>query len=178
MRSEPIFGFDALLTPLCLAMTSSSLARVMAYTLKINGFDVEASTAAEAAALLRELQHGPKPAPPSAPAIVEKTPQIPAGNGAMSDLDPASSESALKFLRTIRDSGTGIEADRLMSALGVTKPKGIGSKSASVNRVLKAVGLKPRFVYSNPRGPTGRIWKPAKRMGEAIQLLEQRSTTH
>lgn len=160
--------------------------RAMGYTIKIGEFEVTADTPADAAALLRELR---KSEPQVAPAAVKpaEKPNLQAfqgtGNGlsaALAEFDPNAADTALKFLKAIRAAGQsgGIQAKAMMEVLGVTAPKAIGSKSAAVNKTISRLGLKPKAVYLNPRTPDGRIWKPGRKMGEAIQLLEERLAAH
>jgi hypothetical protein len=146
----------------------------MSYTIKIDGYEVTAATPADAAALLRELR---KPEGTVTPPKSTEKPILQAfhGNGlsaALAEFDPNAADTALKFLKAIRQSGE-LEAKGLMQVLGVTAPKAIGSKSATVNKTLTRLGLKPKAVYNNPRTPEGRVWKPGRKMGEAIQLLTE-----
>lgn len=151
----------------------------MSYTIKIDGFEVTAATPADAAALLRELRKTETQAPKA-----QEKPSLQAfhGNGlsaSLAEFDPNAADTALKFLKAIRTGQTvGIHARVLMDALGVTVPKAIGSKSAAVNKTITRLGLKPKTVYSNPRTADGRVWKPGRKMGEAIQMLEERLAAH
>jgi hypothetical protein len=152
-------------------------------TFKIDGIEISASSVADALELIRELKKNPlaaeeKQAPPNKAThnghggVITGKDHV---NFAAIDADNA--KMALNFLSTIRDGGN-VEAGPLMKVLGVTAPKGLGSKSAAVNKVIKAVGLKPAAVYKNPKTHEGRIWRPARRMREAIQLLEQKLDQH
>lgn len=148
-------------------------------TFKIDGIEISASTVADAVELIRELKKV-KPADAEAPSKS-------GGNGHQvlligseedfASIDADNAKMALDFLNTIRDGGS-VPAGTLMKMFGVTAPKGLGSKSATVNKVIKAVGLKPTTVYKNPKTSEGRTWKPARRMADAIQLLEKRLAQH
>jgi len=156
------------------------------FTIKVNGYEVSASTPADAAELLRELSKGGKASdilPPMNAAQKDLFQKNPRKTGTTSiiggdELEPMKPEQAsmtLEFLKAIRDGGaTGVTAPVLMKVLGVTAPKAIGSKSATINKIIKQVGLADSRVYTNPKTANGRIWRPARRMNEAIQLIEKR----
>jgi len=157
-------------------------------TIKINidGYEVTVSDPAEAAALLHALKKQPEK--PVIPAIHEQrvaieTPAVPMiedqPRGA--DFDSEAALTALRFLKTVRDgqANGGVQSNAIMSALGVTKPKAIGSKSASINKLIKSLGFSVSAVYVNPRSPDiGRIWKPRRNMAQAIAQIEQRLAAH
>lgn len=85
-------------------------------------------------------------------------------------------KTTLKFLRLIEDHRlTGAKTGDIMPVIGATKPKGVGSKSAAVNRVLAAHGFSEiDEVYTNQRDVFGeRLWKPGPAMGAAIDAIER-----
>jgi hypothetical protein len=149
-------------------------------TFKFDGIEISASCAADAAELIRELNKGKTaiPAPVVSKAAANGHRVIAESNDAeLAAIDADNAKMALDFLSTIRD-GANVPATALMKLFGLTAPKGLGSKSASVNKVIKAAGLKPSMVYKNPKTHDGRFWRPGRRMGEAIQLLEKRLAQH
>jgi len=155
-----------------------------AFKLVINGQAVEVLSVEDAAKLLSAMPRTDSPvAAVAKPAVVAPLPPKPA-NGSSShedreddNLDPATAQMALKFLKAIRDGGAtgGIQSEAVMGAFGVTAPKAIGSKSGAVNTLLTdALGMRLKSVYVNPKTPNGRFWKPGKKIDEAIYALEQR----
>jgi hypothetical protein len=158
------------------------------YTIKVDGIEITAASAADAVALVRELKGGKSSQNGQAPPIAEKPPQENPRQqvllaGSADDLDPISPENtrmSLEFLKAIRDGADsgGIMAPVLVKLLGVSAPKAIGSKSATVNKVIKRTGLSVTKVYVNPKTPSGRIWRPGRKMNEAIHLIEQRLAHH
>lgn len=156
----------------------------MAYTVKVDGIEVTASTPAEAAALvaeLRKVQIATEGRSKSSEKSLQDFQGF--GNGlsmTLTELNPATAGTALKFLKAIRagSQSGGVQAEALMSVLAITAPKAIGSKSAAVNKVITNLGLKPKTVYINPRTAAGRIWKGGRNLDHAIQLLEQRLAAH
>jgi len=164
------------------AESSNIIIRVMAtITFKIDGIEISASSVADAAELIRELKKDrsadeAKPEPPKIERNGHRV--LVVGNEEdFAAIDADNGKMALNFLSTIRDGGN-VPAATLMKVFGVTAPKALGSKSATVNKVIKAVGLKPGMVYKNPKTQEGRTWKPGRRMGDAIQLIEKRLAQH
>lgn len=137
----------------------------MAYRINIKGIDITASTAAEAAALVRELteQYAPKV---GRPRLIER-PDAGAGiNG---------KEIALAFLTTIANAGPrGAEAEELMKVLRVSHPKGVGGRSVRIINILSKLGFAQIDVYDNTRTAEGRFWKPRAKLHEAIAALKGR----
>jgi hypothetical protein len=85
-------------------------------------------------------------------------------------------KTAVKFLRMIEDHPlTGVKIDEIMAVLGVSRPKGVGPKSAVMNRIIRAYGFQNvDDVYINPRDPTGeRLWKPGPSIRSAIEAIER-----
>jgi hypothetical protein len=85
-------------------------------------------------------------------------------------------QRTLEFLRVIEDhevSG-GAPVATVMSVLGASHAKGVGSKAAIVNRVLDRLGFAIPDVYLNPRDAHGdRYWKGGPRLRDAIEALSQ-----
>lgn len=162
----------------------------MSIKMVVDGIEITAESAADAVALLKELRpktsakqqdesvqeillvHAPRKAkrPSGKPKRNPRTPEP--APVTVPDWAPP---STLKFLSAIRDGGSaGTESEAVMKALGVTKPKAIGSRSATINRVLEQLGFKPAQVYGNDRTANGRVWKPRRLMQDAIAALEKR----
>lgn len=83
---------------------------------------------------------------------------------------------ALKFLQAIKESDPvgGLNAHQVSELLGVKHPKGIGSKAASINRVLDSYGYTVESVYTNHRGPFGeRIWAAGSMIQSAIAAISK-----
>ena len=149
----------------------------------VHGIPVTVSSAAEAAQLLRELGAGggatpaPAAAPASPPAAVAP-PRFRQEQESFSlvPVDPTVGALAIRFLKAIRENPDGIQVDGIMAAIGLDKPKAVGSRSAAINSLLKNLGFKVEAVYRNPRQGKdgGRLWQPARKIGEAISLIEQR----
>lgn len=93
-------------------------------------------------------------------------------------LDPADGLMALKLLKEIKDwsdLGMDMRAEQVAALLGVNHPKGIGSRSASINRLLTSAGFVVEEVYVNRRDTAGeRHWQPGPNISEAIATLERR----
>jgi hypothetical protein len=159
------------------------------YTINYDGIEITASSPADAAALVRELKSGKSsqngqllPAEGKSQGSSSRTQQV-IMIGSDDDLDPISPENtrmALEFLKAIRDGAAigGIQAAVLVKVLGVSAPKAIGSKSATINKLIKRIGLGVEKVYTNPKTASGRIWRPGRKMNYAIDLIEQRLANH
>lgn len=144
----------------------------------INGIEVKATSAAEAAELIKALGKPIGAATETARAM----PITPKSSRAdrfklrlRSRRNGANVRTvAVEFLSKIRDAGSeGIAADGLMDILGARHPKGIGSRSAPVNKLIESLGYDIEDVYDNPRSPEGRIWKPGPKMDAAIEALKK-----
>ena len=83
--------------------------------------------------------------------------------------------TTVRFLKVVSDhtlSG-GATVEQVMEALGSDHPKGVGSKSATINNLLVASGFAPSDVYSSARDPLGvRWWKAGPKMQEALNVLD------
>lgn len=94
--------------------------------------------------------------------------------GGAAEKPKAELSSVLKFLKYVHDFGASGSAtlQGVMQIMSVDNPKGVGSKSAAINRVLVAHGFKPDEVYVNPRDGSGeRLWRPGSRIREAIEVI-------
>ena len=147
----------------------------MSYKFTVHGIEVTASTAAEAAALLRELAPKPEPAPakvrilrPVQPTGAE-TPRMVASAGGV--------DAVLSFLEAIYRAPKGIGTADLMPILGVEHPKGVGSRTALFNGILRQLGFSKPFpeVYSVEKTPSGRVFYPGPELRRAIETLERAS---
>lgn len=165
----------------------------MSIKMVVDGIEITAESAADAVALLKELRpktsakqqdesvqeillvHAPRKAKRTNSAKFKRNPSPRAPEPATVTVPDWAPPSTLKFLTAIRDGGTaGTESEAIMKALGVSKPKAIGSRSATINRVLEQLGFKPAQVYGNDRTANGRVWKPRRLMQDAIAALEKR----
>jgi hypothetical protein len=149
----------------------------MSIKFSVDGIEFTADTAAEAAAMLRELRMH-RGVSSTLAGRRGRAGAAPRGDHAPGELKaefPAWAHgAALKFLTTIRDGGSkGIGSTLVMKALDTTKPKAIGGRSAIINRLLQELGFSPSQVYDNSRTPIGRVWAPKKQIGVAIDKLQQ-----
>jgi hypothetical protein len=158
----------------------------MAINIIVNGFEVSVSDPTEAAALLGALKKAGETAainskPAEAPALPPTAVNGSSSSAELADINTGTAQMALRFLKAIRDGGAsgGIQSDAVMTALGVTVAKAIGSKSAAINTLIKdGLGMRPKSAYVNPKTKEGRFWKPGRQIGNAIQQLEQRLAAH
>lgn len=151
----------------------------MSITIKVGKFDVTVSNAAEAAALLRELESTENKATAENPKPSIHSQEAEDHKADATSFDPAIATMTLRFLKAIRDGGSsGVQSEAIMKALEVERPKAVGSRSAAVNRLLKGLQFSPGKVYDNPKTFNGRIWTPKKQMQAAITALEQRMGAH
>jgi hypothetical protein len=151
----------------------------MSIKFTVEGIDFTVDTAAEVAAIVRELRGLRRVAMKAAPV------ETMAKNAANAKAERESNEpdagfpnwapgAALKFLTTIRDGGpNGVSAEPIMRALNASTPKAIGGRSAIINRLLRKHGFTPTHVYDNERTQKGRVWIPRKQLPNAISQLEQ-----
>lgn len=153
----------------------------MSITLKIDGVEFVVASTDEAAELYKRLRSGEVRAKQQTPVKAAPNAKRPARRKrGIGFLKVAPPDVALKFLKTIRDAGAaGAAAEDVRKALGVTHPKGVGSRSAAINRLLRETQLSPEAVYDNPKSRNGvRVWKAGRRMNHAISALEQRLAAH
>ena len=139
----------------------------MSFKFNFQGIDISTSSAAEAAALVRELtaQQPPKVGrPPKNPGLFEDAPANEGDTPAV----------ALSFLTAItKANGDGASAEDLMKVLNVEHSKGIGGRSVRINNLLRKLKFEPEEVYTSERLPEGRFWKAGARVDEAIQILKR-----
>jgi hypothetical protein len=87
--------------------------------------------------------------------------------------------SALSFLTAVQNAGkAGLSAEGVREAFGVSHVKAIGTKASVVNKMLAEFALRQNSVYTNKRTPVGRLWKPGKNMGIALEELQKRVSAH
>lgn len=137
--------------------------------LKYNGVDIEVAVS-EVGAVLNQL--GLLKAPASESTAAAKSAQdvkAPSTTG----LDSL----ALRFLKLVRDhtASGGASVDQVMQVLGATHPKGVGSKTAQINKfITDTTKIELSEIYTNDRDPLGaRWWKAGPKMTEAIAALSQ-----
>lgn len=130
-------------------------------------FDITASSPAEAAAIIRELDASARAELPnkSLPSVQNQ------------DLfQPASEDVAIiAFLKRVLSDKGGTTAEDIMPILGAVSPRGLGGRMARVNSVLSELGFEKSDVYNNEsRGAKGRVWKPGPKIQEAIDKVSER----
>lgn len=86
-------------------------------------------------------------------------------------------ELTLRFLKRIADHAMsgGLTTEEVKDVLGASHVKGVGSKTASVNKVLGDLGFPVTDVYRNdPSAASGgeRVWTAGPRIKDAIDALE------
>lgn len=142
--------------------------QIMAIKINIRGIDIVVSTAAEAAAVVREFTEQPTSK------IGRPKLRFRSRNTEVNGSDEEN--IILGFLTTITNAGPrGVMADDLMKVLHVEHPKGVGGRSARINTQLKKLGFKPDDVYTTFRKAEGRVWKPRGKISEAIEALKTRN---
>lgn len=130
----------------------------MSIKFTIHGIEITASTAVEAAALIRELA----PAVPPRPLTTQRLEPV---NGTVAG-------GILGFLTMISEAGSdGVVSEDLMQVLHTRHAKGVGGKIAGINNELKAMGYTPKDVYRKSRTAAGRVWKTGPKMREALAAL-------
>jgi hypothetical protein len=129
--------------------------------ININGYEVTASSAAEIAALLRELANT------DAPKLGRPKLNLPAKNGA------EGAGRALEFLGIVAAGDGGADSKMVMKALGTNEPKGVGGRLVNVNNLLLKLGFSPDDVYHKVRTPDGKRWRQAPKIAQAIAAIRQ-----
>ena len=149
----------------------------MPYTINFNGIPVTADTPTELIALVDAMKASAtkevsKPSPPSAalPAPRSRLRGLFAdiSTSAPEILDPRA-QKAWKFLTAVQKSGNdGLGTVGMLAVFDVDKPKALGSQTTVVNAVLAELGFDHRDVCIRERGRFGTVFKPGKRIAEAI----------
>lgn len=83
---------------------------------------------------------------------------------------------AFKFLKAIRHHHAtgGMLAEQVAHILGVAHTKGIGSKTAAINKLLGTLGYHPTAVYTNDRDSNGdRHWLASPFIDHAIEAVSK-----
>jgi hypothetical protein len=139
--------------------------------IKINfeGMDITVGNADDLAATVRALQglKGQRATDTPAPRQMSLVPN---------DVSRDNTKVTIAFLESIVGAGDkGSEADQIMRAVGIDKPKALGGVSVRVNNVLLKHQFKPEDVYSNRRPTDGspRTWKSGHRIQEALESLRK-----
>lgn len=110
----------------------------------------------------------PEPTPYSQPVV---TAQLP-----FDEAPKVDGSQALRFLQAIKESDPvgGLNVRQVSELLGVKHSKGIGSKAASINKVLGNYGYAVGSVYTNHRNPSGdRAWAAGPMIKGAIEAIEK-----
>jgi hypothetical protein len=87
-------------------------------------------------------------------------------------------ELTLDFLSLLSSqiAAGGTPTTSVMAVLGVSHAKGVGSKTAIINRILDGAGFATPDVYVNPRDALGlRVWQAGPRIQDAMDALSQSS---
>jgi hypothetical protein len=85
-------------------------------------------------------------------------------------------ELTLDFLSLLssQSAAGGTPTTSVMAVLGVSHAKGVGSKTAIINRILDGAGFATPDVYVNPRDALGlRVWQAGPRIQDAMDALSQ-----
>jgi len=142
----------------------------------VQGIEVTATDAVEAAKLIRELagqyaaasQAAPTQATPPAPST--ERPRIKIRKRGPFIMTTA----AVRFLTAIKEAGNnGMRGADLMEPLRTDHPKGIGSRVAKINEYLTKLGFEPEQVYRNPRTAEGRLWTPGPKLDAALEAAKK-----
>lgn len=119
----------------------------------------------------------PMPAPP----IAAPVPPPPSDAiQASADRDLMAEINAVKFLMAIKSNhqAGGMLVRDVMSVLGASNPKGVGSKTVAINRVIERYGFALDSVYGNPRDSLGdRHWLAGPLIDDAIEAIKKGATT-
>lgn len=152
----------------------------MSITVQIDAnIQVICSTPAEAVAVVRELRGNAVFAAPVVSQPLPLSEQRTNGSSQTHEFDSDVLNATHRFLKTIRENPGGVQKDAIMTVLGVSHPKAIGSKSVPINKLIGNLGFRQlSSVYKNPKTPTGRIWRPGKQLNAALQLVEQKLAAH
>lgn len=98
-------------------------------------------------------------------------------NGVVAHATNGPEDKALLLLQLLVDhkmSG-GVSSDEVQRVLGVSHPKGIGSRVVPINALLRTAGFNPEDVYSNTlrdEHTNGRIWQAGEKIMEALQHIK------
>lgn len=84
-------------------------------------------------------------------------------------------EMTMRFLSALADEAAvlrGLDTEEVAKLLAVKHPKGIGSRSAVVNKIIAGAGFDVAEVYRNPRDSTGaRKWFRGPALRDALAVL-------
>ena len=148
----------------------------MSATLYFNGIRISVPTneLAEALRQLALVASAPTPQPMGALSLAEQMqPELDVFTEKHSEND-----LALAFLKAIADhkvSG-GAPISAIMPVVGASHVKGVGSKTAIINRVLDKLGFAIPDVYTNDRDSAGmRNWVAGPRFADALRALSPAS---
>jgi hypothetical protein len=153
----------------------------MSIKFTVKGLDISVSSAAEAAALIRELADESSP-PRRTPikARAQRTGQFKSRNRQLPlPTSPQANgfhvaKMASEFLTAIdRGPEGGVDGEAMAKVLGVSHGKGIGSRAAAINILLRQLGFSRTEVYQNDRTSAGRLWKPGPKLDQAITAVKQ-----
>lgn len=151
----------------------------MSATLFFNGIRISVPTNELAEALRQLGSLSVQPATRSAPPPREAAPGLELFGQSENSLDVFTEKRSevditRAFLKTIEDhklSG-GAPISAVMAVLGAAHAKGVGSKTAIVNKVLDKFGFAIPDVYTNDRDSLGmRNWRMGPRFDEALRMV-------
>jgi hypothetical protein len=152
----------------------------MSIKFTVKGLDISVSSAAEAAALIRELadESSTQRRTPTKPRA-QRTGQFKSRNRQLPLESPGANgfhvaKMASEFLTAIdRGPEGGIDGEAMAKVLGVAHGKGIGSRAAAINILLRQLGFSRTEVYQNDRTSVGRLWKPGPKLDQAMVAVRQ-----
>jgi hypothetical protein len=136
----------------------------MSIKMTIQGIDIVASSAEEAAALVREFS-----------GLKGLRGQVMDFDQPTQFADPGpDGQRAIAFLEEIRSAAPdGPTTDDIMRVLETESTKGVGGRLTRVNKLLAEAGFDPSTVYQNPRTAGGRVWRPGSAIQQAIRKLRE-----
>jgi hypothetical protein len=137
---------------------------IMAYRLKINGFDVQCDSATDVLALTlraNDVRSLKASAVPENHADDRRTEHV---------------KRSLALLSAVRDGEpAGLTGAELAKAVGIANPAGLGMYRTQMEQVLKTLDLKFADVVDQTRVNDVRRWRPGPKINEAIKGLKDTS---
>jgi hypothetical protein len=140
---------------------------VMSFKIIFRGIEIVAGTAAEAAALTRDLAGAtevPKPLGRPPKQLYQPITEP--------EFDPG-----IALLVAIRTAGdAGLDTDQAVMATKARSGKAMGGIAMGLNNRTVKLGLDPKEVFDNARAPDGseRRWKAGPKITEAITALQSK----
>jgi hypothetical protein len=145
----------------------------MAITLTIDGIPITVASVKTAVALIQGLRRATASELPRVELRAERNGEVLPDMGQRTSDQGTVIRTAMKFLMAIRDAPDGAQTSVIMKALGVTDPRAIGSRTSTINKVLKSLGMTHSSVYYSNRLIDGRLWLPGDQLPSAIGNLRK-----